>query len=273
MTDFKHMREKGFVLVLAIILIVFVAIVVAAITIFINQRLVGYNIEQRIGRCRYNSQAGLNYALYQYRQSGTTYAAPTTVTIDANNSAVITSTSAGGGGAAGLLQIDSTGSSLSGNGKDILGLHLTNTSSSSSIIISQMIIYFATGSRTLDSVRVNGNDVWTTNTLIGTSPVTLNISDVTIPASTTRNIDRIRFTSSVSGQIAFIRFIMSDSTTTDVCQAYPAPSQVCSTQGTTLTIRSMGRTAGSSLYKTVQATYTISTGNVSAYIEQYTSVP
>lgn len=269
------MNKRGIALAAVILLITFVAVAVLGATSFISQRLVGVEVKQRDMRCRYNAQAGLYYAIYQYRNSGTTYVSPTLVTIDSGNYAYITSTGGGGGGgAASLLQIDATGSYLGGTGnKDILGIHLTNASSSSAITLTQFTISVVGGAKTLDQMDIHGSSVWTTNTSIGVTPVTLDMTDVTIPASTTYNIDFIRWTSGMSGRTVSSSFIMSDTTTTSVCTVYPRPASVCTTGGGTLTINSMGKTTGSGLYHTVQATYTIATGNISDYEEVTTTVP
>lgn len=263
--------KEGIALIAVIILITFVATAVAGVTVFIVQRGIGYNIQQISERCRYNAQAGLHYALYQFRQNGTNFSG--TVTIDSSNSAVVSTTSGGGGGAAASLQIDATGSSFASSGRNLVGITLTNTSASSSITIAQMTIYLGSGSETLDDVIINGVTVWTTNTSIGTTPVTVNISNVTIPASTTIPLTRIRFTNSASSRTIFLQFIMSDSTTTSVCTVAPPPASVCTTPGGSLTIKSMGKVSGSNLYRSVQATYNTSTGNVSDYQEITTTVP
>ncbi len=268
------MDKKGIALAAVILLITFVAVAVLGATSFIAQRLVGVEVKQRDMRCRYNAQAGLHYAIYQYRNSGTPYSG-NNIAIDASNSFSVSSVAGGGGGgAASLLQINATGSSLGGSGsRDILGITLTNTSPSSSIRLDYFTISVTGGSKTLDQMRINGSDVWTTNTSIGTTPVTLNMNNVTIPASTTRALNFIRWTSGMSGRIVTLSFIMSDATTTSVCTVYPAPPSVCTTGGGTLTITSMGKTAGSGLYHTVQATYTTATGNISNYTETTATVP
>jgi hypothetical protein len=273
MQNFSRINNRGFVLIAVIILIIFVAIIVAGVAIFLNQRLVGYDAEQRIARCRYNSQAGINYAVYQYRQSGATYAAPTTVNIDANNSFVITSTGGGGGsGAAGSLVFDARSAALASGNRNIVNDTIQNTAGTSATI-NRITVTWTKTPKSITEFVINGTTVWSGS--IATSPAVLTISPTfAIPASTTYPITRVRFNSSVAGDSGVtVSFRCTDSSTTTPCTAYPAQVSTCVQSGGDLTIRSMGRTTGSTLYKTSQATYNTTTRAVTAYVEQSTSVP
>jgi hypothetical protein len=120
---------------------------------------------------------------------------------------------------------------------------------------------------------INGVTVWSGS--IASPPAVLTISPTfTIPATTTYPVTRIGFNSSVAGDAGVtVSFRCTDSSTTTPCTAYPAQATTCVQSGGNLTIRSMGRTTGSTLYKTVQATYNTTTGTVTAYAEQSTGVP
>ncbi len=256
------MNKKGIVLIAIIFLIIFIAIAIFGVTTFIAQRLWGYNSEQTIERCRSNAKAGVAYAIYQFRANATSYSG--TVTIDSTNSATVTTTGGGGGGAAASLIIDATGSVLGGGGnKDITGVTLNNNSASS-ITLTQFTISCAGGDKKLDQININGSPVWTTDTTIGVTPVTLNMTDVSIPAGATYNINFVRWANNMSGRTITLSFIMSDSSPTNTCTIYPAPVSTCTTSGS-LTITSIGKTADPKYYKTVVATYNTSTGKVTAY--------
>jgi len=262
------MKPKGIVLIAVIILILFVSIAVLGANTFIVQRLVGVDVEQRTMRSRYNAQAGLNYALYQYRATNSTFSG--NISIDGNNSARVTTSS--GGTAATSLRIDATGSSFGGGGRNLLGITLTNTGSST-ITLDQMTLYLASGSETLDDTIINGVTVWTIDTAIGTSPVTVNITNVNISAGATINLNRIRFTNSASDKTIFLRFIMTDGSTTSTCTVAPPPASVCTTTGTSLSISCTGVTTGSNTYRTINATYNTTSGRITDLDEVSSVVP
>jgi len=121
-----------------------------------------------------------------------------------------------------------------------------------------------TGARTLSQIRVNGVTVW--NTAGKISGTTLNITDVIIPASTTYNLDRVRFSGNISsGTPITLLCTMTDASNSSVCTVLPAQGSTCTTTGGSLTITSIGKTADPKFYKTVVATYNTSTGKVTAY--------
>ncbi|MFH1281377.1 MAG: hypothetical protein ABIH91_01480 [Candidatus Omnitrophota bacterium] len=261
-------KNKGIALIAAIMLIVFVSIVVLGLSTFIVQWYKQIDVEERRARCIYNAMAGVHYSLYQYRNNATLV--NDTINIDANNNFTLSTVSIGGSGAAANLIIDATAAYLSSNRKDVLGITLTNTSLTTAITLSQMVIYIDTGTGTLDRVDINGSSVWTVNTLIGTIPITLDMTDVIIPANTMITVDTIRWVRSISATTVHWGFIMSDASATSTCTVYPAPASSCSGS---LTIQSMGKTTGSNQYRSVQAAYNTATGNISDYDEIAQTVP
>ena len=219
----KFKKDKGIALIAAIMLIMFVTTAVLGLSVFIVGWYEQIITEEREARCVYNAMAGVNYALYQYRLSSAltngTLAFPP---LDTKNNFALTTVlgSMGYSGAAANLKIIYSATSLSGN--DIIGATLTNTSTTTSIILSQMVLYIGSGTKTLSQVRINGSNVWTTSTSISTTPVTINITDVTIPANTTRALDRIRWSAAFgTTSVAYVRFIMSDGSSSPVCTVYP----------------------------------------------------
>jgi len=266
-------RHKGIALVAGIMLMVFAAIAVLGVVTFIAQRLRQQPAEEAFLKTIYLAQAGLHYAIYQYRTASTFYSG-TISNIDGSGGYAVVATTSGGGGGGGqasLLNVDATGSYLRNNDKDIRGITLTNTSSSSSIRITHMIMFLESGSETLKVVRIGDDNVWETDTFIGTSPVTLNINDVTIAANTTIDIARIRFANSVSNRTVYVQFRMNDGTTTSICTVYPPPASACGSGN--LTIKSMGKTAGSNIYRTLNAVYNTVSGTITSCTETNDTVP
>lgn len=263
-------RKKGIALIAAIMLIVFVSTSVLGLSVFIVSWYKQIDTREREARCIYNAYAGINYALYNYRVSAALTNGLTA--IDADNNFTLLTVSGGGGGAAENLRVNATAASFSSNNKDILNVTLTNTSLASSIRLDRVIIYIDSTTKTLDEIRINNTNVWTVNTVIGTTPVNLDMSNLTIPANTTRAVNRIRWTASMAGRTVYWSFVMSDGTTTSICIVYPAQASFCGSSGS-LTIQSMGKTTGSNQYRSVQAIYNTTTGNVSDYDEIATVVP
>ncbi len=268
-------NKKGLALIATVMLIVFVSIAVLGLTTFIVQWFKQLDAQERQSRCVYNAMSGVNYAIYRYRVDATLASGPFDVGGDANNNFTLSTTSSGGGGAAANLVINATASSRGGSGnKDILGVTLTNTSLTSSIILDQMVMYVSNSSESLDQIRINNVTVRNSKDTIDTTSRTLDLTtNVTIPANTTITINYIRFTNSFDPTSLYLGFIMTDLSTTSICTAYPAQPSTCTTPGASLTIQSMGKTSGSNQYRSVQATYDTATGNVSDYDEIAQTVP
>ena len=262
-------RRKGLILIAAIMLIVFVSITVLGLSTFIVGWYGQINNAERQERCIYNAAAGVNYALYQYRDSATF--TNDTFSIDANNNfTVSTVVSGGSAGAAGALVVDATDAHLGNNNRRLLGLTIRN-SSASSVTIDRMIVTWSISNRSMSQIRINGSTVWSGTA--SSSPADVNINNTTIPANTTRSINLIQFNSTMLNAIITLSFVMTDGTTTTACTAWPAQGSVCTQAGTGLTITSMGKTSGSNQYRSVQATYNIADGNISDYDEVNQVVP
>jgi len=262
-------KNKGIALIAAIMLIVFVSIAVLGLSVFIVQWFKQIDVRARESRCIYNAYAGINYAIWNYK-SNPSVLTNGTISIDANNNFTVSTVPSGGGaGEAANLTINATGSGIDNKNKDIVGITLTNTSLTSSITLSQMIIYIDSGTKTLDKVRIHNSNVWSDKTSISTTPLTLNMDDVVIPPNTTRTVQYIRWKDDISADTVYWGFIMSDGTTASACQVYPASSSC----GSSLNIKSMGKTAGSNQYRSVEATYNTILGNVTVYDEIFQTVP
>ena len=176
------MKKKGLALIAVIIIILFVALSVLGVTGFIANRFLGFDVQQRLTRCLYNAQAGIQYAIYQYRNSSTLYASGTTVAIDGNNSFRITSASGGdGGGAASAIIVNATASTLTNSNRRVSNWTIRNNSASA-VTINQVTVVWNKTPKTLTSFVVNGVTRWTCS--ISTPPAVFAVS-ITIPANTT----------------------------------------------------------------------------------------
>jgi hypothetical protein len=115
---------------------------------------------------------------------------------------------------AGYLDVNISGRRLSTNRKDVLGITLRNTGNLN-IVISQMTVSWIGGSvnSRLNTIRINNNDVWSG---ISVSGQVSNITDITIPALTTRNLNYLRFSHTMNGSNMTIIFTMLDGSTKTV---------------------------------------------------------
>lgn len=262
-------KNKGIALIAVIMLIVFVSIAVLGLSIFIVQWYKQIDVRARESRCIYNAMAGVNYAIWNYRSNPSVLTNGTfNINGDVNNNFTVSTVAAGGGGdASASLVVDATGAALGNNNRRLLGLHISN-SSASAITIDRMIVTWSISNRTMSQIRINGNDVWMGSAIF--SPADVNITNTTIPANTTRNIDLIQFNSTMLNATITLSFEMTDHTTTSECIVWPRQSSVCTHA---LTIQSMGKTTGSNQYRSVQATYNTASGNVSPYNEIFQTVP
>jgi len=261
-------NKKGLALIAAVMLIVFISIAVLGLSVFIVQWYKQIDAQERQTRCIYNAMAGVNYAIYQYRVSGALTNG--TTAIDANNNFTLSTVSGGGGGAASALVIDATASGTGGSGnRELQGVALRN-SSVSAITINQAIVTWS-NSRNMAEIVINGVTNWSGT---ASTPATVNFTtNATINAGATVPLTCIRFSGNMVNTTITIRFCMTDGTTTNACTLLPAQPSVCTQPATSLTIKSMGKTAGSNQYRSVQAEYNITTGNVSDYDEIATTVP
>ncbi|MFA5231500.1 MAG: hypothetical protein WC060_04670 [Candidatus Omnitrophota bacterium] len=265
-------NKKGLVLIAAIMLVVFVSITVLGLSTFIvgwYKQIYSAEIEER---CIYNAMAGINYALYQYRKDATHNLTNGTFNIDGMNFTLSTVASGGGGGGGGgtsSLVVNATGAYLGDNGRILQGVTIRN-SSASPITINKIVVTW-TGSNRMANIQLNGSTVWSGSAY--SSPATVNISNTTIPANTTFPINLIQFNNPIFNANITLSFVMTGGITTTACTAWPSQGSVCIQSGTGLTIKSMGKTAGSNQYRSVQATYTIASGNVSDYGEISQTVP
>ncbi|MDD5356299.1 MAG: hypothetical protein PHY56_07175 [Candidatus Omnitrophica bacterium] len=261
-------KRKGLVLVAAVMLVIFVSIAVLGLSVFIVSWYRQIDSAERQERCVYNASAGINYALYQYRNSSSL--TNNSFNIDASNSFTVSTVVEGGSsGAAAALVLNATNAHLGSNNRRLLQVTIRN-SSSSPVTIDRMIVTWNISNRTMSQIRINNSTVWSGS---ASSGQIVNINNTTIPPNTTLPINLIQFNSNMSSAIITLSFVMTDGNTTSACTAWPAQGAVCVQLATGLTIKSMGKTAGSNQYRSVQATYNITSGNISDYDEINQVVP
>jgi hypothetical protein len=262
-------KNKGLALIAAIMLIVFVSTAVLGLSVFIVGWYKQIDTVERQERCIYNAAAGIHYALYQYRNSAALTSG--TFNIDTNNNFTLsTVASGGGGGASASLVVDATDAHLGNNNRRLLGVTIRN-SSASSITITRMIVTWSISNRAMSKIKIDGDEVWGEGA--DSSPADVNIDDTTIHANETLDIDLIQFDSSMINAVITLSFKMTDGTTTSACTAWPDQGSVCTQAASGLTIQSMGKTTSSNQYRSVQAIYNTTTGNVSDYDEIAQAVP
>jgi hypothetical protein len=258
------LNKKGITLIASIMLVIFASIAVLGVTTFILERFRQYNVDRIGAKCIYIAQAGLHYAMYQYLLSGGL--ASGQVNIDSANFFVLNVTT----GAAAGLRVDARSSSIGGSSnRDLLGVTLRNTSASA-ITIDQIIVSWSLPSKTLQQIVINGSTRWSGSA--SPSPVTADITDFALSPGVNYPITRIRWNSSMLGAAITLQFIMSDGSKSTACAAFPRPPSVCQ-QSISLVIKSMGKTSGSNIYRTMQAIYDTVTMKVTKYYEIANAVP
>lgn len=264
-----HFNKKGIALIATVILIIFASFAVLGFSAFIFQRITYGQVVKVKTECLYLAQAGYNYAIYAYRNSGTFPSGQ--INIDANNYFVLNVTQ-GAGTQADNLYVNPSASLLANSNRDVRGVTIKNLSTSSSVTIDRIIVTWSgvPASRRLTQIRINSSTRFNSASGLA-SPANANLSpDFVLSANTTYPIDWFRFNGSMSGATVYAQFVMSDGSTTSNIRIYPASPAVSSTN---YTIKSMGKTVNSNIYRTIQTTYNTATGKVTDYHEISTAVP
>ncbi|MDD5691273.1 MAG: hypothetical protein PHC37_06235 [Candidatus Omnitrophica bacterium] len=252
-------NKKGLALIVVIMLIVFVAICVLGISTFIVQWLEQLNADQINAKCLYLAQAGVQSALYNVRNiyistyNTLGYYATGLFTVDSGETYRL------GGNAADFLMVYT--SDTRAQGTEFLGLYIQNATNSALPVVSidRMVVTWTISgggggghwwwgsSATLQSIRIGGWDRWTGNL---NSPANADfITNYTLTGTSAISVDRLRFSSSIQNLSSMsIEFVMTDGSSKTVA-VYP-PSDTCQ-----FTINSTGKVSGSSIYRTIRATY------------------
>jgi hypothetical protein len=262
----RLLKKNGFILVASVILIVFVAIVIIGTTIFIVQRLSQNQAYQVKSKAIYLAQAGIQNAIYWYRYrdiSANGYFSLGRTNLDANNFFVL------GANAAELLMVNTNGSYLyptsgSTRFRYLYGLTIQNATNSKTITIDRMIVTW-NNTRRLRVIRINGSNRWT-GTL--SSPADCNITNWTLNTTPSiYNINYLQFDGIMTGATISTQFVMTDASTKTLT-VFSVPAS----QNNSFTVNSTGKTIGSNIYRTAQATYNALTAKVTKYDEINTEI-
>ncbi len=250
--------RKGIALFAVLMAVIFTSFAVLGVTTFIIQTLSRSSVIRTQTKCIYLAQAGIQNAIYFFRfhkLTGNGYFTLGQANIDSNNSFVV------GADAGGLLIVDASNARLSHGRADLVGLTIQNATDSQTITIDRMIVTFTGSSgRRLQQIRINGSIVF--NRWSGLrSPANADISNYTLRPSARYNINFLHFNRSMSESTIGIQFVMTDGSTKTVA-VYPP-----SVNSNVVTIKSTGKTAKSSIYRTLQADYNPLTGVITGYKE------
>jgi hypothetical protein len=257
----RFSRQKGIALAAAVMLMVFASIAVWGVVSFITQRLNQQPPEQAFLKTIYLAQAGIHDAIYYFRfhdLSANGYFTLGQTNIDAGNFFVLTAA------AADLLMVDTLGSRLRNNNRNITDWNIQNATNSNGITITSMTVSWSgvANNRRLQRIYLNSNNnpVWSGN---GRSGSTFNIRDFTLDTSAAiYGNNALRFNNSMSGANVNVNvtFNMSDGTSKAVV-IYPSSNNY------NFTVKSTGRTTGSAISRAIQADYNAPTGKIIGYKE------
>lgn len=110
------------------------------------------------------------------------------------------------------LEIDSSGAQLkTGDSKVVEGILLSNTGESD-LTITDVTVTWTGGSsgNQIQEIVIDGSSVWSGNKNSGTL---LDVSDVTITAGSTINMDSLSFKKNMTGAVLILEFTLSDGST------------------------------------------------------------
>ncbi len=253
----RFLHRKGIALAAAVMLMVFASIAVWGTVAFITQRLNQQPPEQAFLKTIYLAQAGIHNAIYYFRfhdLSANGYFTLGQTNIDGGNLFVLTAT------AANLLMVDTFGSILQSNNRNVAGWNIQNATNSNTVTIASMTVSWSgvVGNRRLRGIYLNNTPVWSGN---GRSGNTFDITDFTLDTSTAIYINNyLRFSNSMSGATVNVTFNMSDGTS-KTAVIYPPSNNY------NFTVKSTGQTAGSAISRMIQADYNALTGRIISYKE------
>ncbi len=251
------LRRQGIALVSVVMLIVFATIAVVGVVAFIAQRLREQEPEAVYVRTIYLAQAGVHNAAYFFRfhdSSANGYFTLGTTNIDANNSFVLSAT------AANLLMVNTSATVLTNANARVNGWTIQNATNSNTITIATMTVSWSgVAGRTLSSIFLNNTSVWSVGG--GTSGSTFNITDFTLDATPTiYSNNTLRFSGNMTGATVNVTFNMTDGSS-QALTMFPASSN------NKFTVTSKGLTTGSTLFRSIQATYNAVNATITAYQE------
>lgn len=253
----RFLRRQGIALVSVVMLMVFATIAVVGVVAFIAQRLREQPVEAVYVQTIYLAQAGVHDAAYFFRfhdSSANGYFTLGQTNIDTNDYFVLSAT------AANLLMVNTSASVLTNSNVRVGGWTMQNATNSNTITIASMTVSWSgVSGRTLSSIFLNGSSVWSTGG--GTSGSTFNITDFTLNTTPTiYSSNTLRFSGSMTGATVNVTFNMTDGSN-QALTIFPASNN------NKFTVTSKGQTTGSTLFRSIQATYNAVNATITAYQE------
>ncbi len=228
-------------------LIVFVSTATLSITIFIVENLRQSETKRIRTRCLYLAQAGINQALYSYRntdRSGNGTFSVGQTFVGSDNFTL-------GGTDADFLMVDVSVSSLSsssGTKNELRNVWLQNVTNAKNIIIQSVTLSWNNANTSfLTSIIQSGTVIWSGSVdHTGVNNLDLN-PDVTLSPGSRISL-RYHFSGDMSVSTISIQYFLSDGSRRSET-IYPQADVK------NFTINSTGRAAGSNIYRTIRASY------------------
>jgi len=243
-------KRKGIALIAAIMLIIFVSIAVLGLSTFIVGWYKQIDTEQINLKCLYLAQAGIHDAIYdvrsRYLNPATTYGYYATglTTVDTNETFRL------GGSAADFLMVNTAGATWGGSTLSGIRLQKATSSALPEVTIASVNICWTRSSGTNRNVN---------RVTIGTTNYTVNVSQSACPGGLANFTDRtlsntsfvafaLRWSGTITLTDVVVQFNMTDGSTKTV-------DMWTLNNSCQFTINSTGKVAGSSIYRTIKATY------------------
>ena len=250
----SYRDTKGITLLAALLLIIFVAVSVFGVSIFVVESLSQNFTKQAQLKTADLAEAGLHHSLYFFRfrdASGNGYFTTGQTNLDVNNFFILSANMGD------LLMVNTATAALGGGNADLTNLRIQNATNSKTITIDRMIVTW-NNARLLNQIRINGSNVWTGNLA---SPANANITNFTLNTTPTiYNVNRLRFSGSMVGATISVQFIMTDASTRTLT-VFPLSN------ANNFIVNSNGRIANFSINRLIRAEYNSLTGRIVDYEE------
>ncbi len=194
------MKNKGFVLIEVIIIIVLLAIITLGITVYISEALLLNISDINQEKAIYSAQAGVMRAIVDYVDGGSWDSAESINVVGEFYYHV--------GQDANFLVIDASNPETSGGDKHLRKIPIENINSSGDIIIADMVVSWTFGGN-ITKVKLGNTDVWSGNTA---SPASIDVTDLTLTPGAVysgNNDQKWEFQNAIDGDV-IVTFIFGD---------------------------------------------------------------
>lgn len=250
-------------MIVAVMMMVIAGVAIFGVTTFLLQRSKYSLARSDSFNAKYLAQAGVHWAVYQYRQHDLTttgYFSLGQQNVDGNTFMLTSNNQAD------LLMVNTRTTSLNPNGRRVQNFQLQNATNTinNNIVVTRMIVSWTGGGR-LQEIRLNNLRLWTGNAL---SPVNADLSPDFTLVSTTPPIlysgtnNRLIFSIDKTGSTVDVQFILSDgSIRSETIFSNP------STNKFNFWLNSKGQIAVGGINKTIRAEYNANTAKLSNYYE------